>query len=108
MVFDNKFKKILCQLGASYELAGRKLSDDTLMGAAQEIYEQFDVNEDEVEKLFRKARVISDIPTMRVLSEAYRILCRERPVRNALPPPNDDILPQSEIAKLIRAAGLAK
>ena len=103
---DNKMRKILFQLGASYELAGRKLSDDTLLGAAKEIYDSFDIYEDEVEKLFRKARTIADIPTMRVLNEAYKIMCRERPIKNALPPPASQDLPQEEIRRRLKEAGI--
>lgn len=87
---DNRMRKIVFQLGASYELAGRKLSDDTLLGAAKEVYDTIDVREDEVDALFRKARVMADIPTIRVLNEAYKQLCKERPIKNALPPPKSE------------------
>lgn len=93
---DNKMRKILIQLGASYELAGRKLTDDTLLGAAKEIYDTIEINEDEVENLFRKARVIADIPTIRVLNEAYKQLCKERPIKNALPPPESERLSKED------------
>ncbi len=93
---DNRMKKIVFQLGASYELAGRKLSDDTLLGAAKEVYDTIDVREDEVDALFKKARVLADIPTMRVLNEAYRQLCRERPIKNALPPPKEECISKDE------------
>ena len=75
---DNKMRAIIIQLGASYELAGRKLTDDTLLGAAKEIYDTIEINEDEVQKLFRKARTIADIPTIRVLNTRYS----RRPWRN--------------------------
>lgn len=87
---DNKLKQIIVQLGASYEIAGRKLTDDTLLGYAQEIYTAIDIREDEVVPLFRKAREIADIPTMRVLTDAYKIICKNRPVKNALPPPESE------------------
>lgn len=93
---DNRMRKIVFQLGASYELAGRKLSDDTLLGAAKEVYDTIDVREDEVDALFRKARVMEDIPTIRVLNKAYRQLCRERPIKNALPPPKSERLSEEE------------
>lgn len=93
---DNRMRKIVFQLGASYELAGRKLSDDTLLGAAKEVYDTIDVREDEVDALFRKARVIADIPTIRVLNDAYKQLCKERPIKNALPPPKSKRLSKEE------------
>lgn len=93
---DNKMKNIMIQLGASYELAGRNISDMTLLGAAKEIYDTIDIREDEVEKLFRKARVIADIPTMRVLNEAYKLICKDRPIKNALPPPKSERLSKEE------------
>lgn len=104
---DNKMRKILIQLGASYELAGRKLTDDTLLGAAKEIYDTIEINEDEVEILFRKARVIADIPTIRVLNEAYKLVCKERQIKNALPPPESERLSKEEwydMCKQIAAA----
>lgn len=93
---DNRMRKIVFQLGASYELAGRKLSDDTLLGAAKEVYDTIDVREDEVDALFRKARVMADIPTIRVLNDAYRQICKERPIKNALPPPDSEMLSKEE------------
>jgi hypothetical protein len=96
MQMDNRMRKIVFQLGASYELAGRKLSDDTLLGAAKEVYDTIDVREDEVDALFRKARVIADVPTIRVLNEAYKQLCKERPIKNALPPPDSERLSKEE------------
>lgn len=93
---DNRMRTIVFQLGASYELAGRKLSDDTLLGAAKEIYDTIDVREDEVVKLFQKARVMADIPTIRVLNDAYRQLCKERPVNNALPQPKSERMSKEE------------
>lgn len=93
---DNRMRKIVFQLGASYELAGRKLSDDTLLGAAKEVYDTIDVREDEVDALFRKARVMADIPTIRVLNDAYKQLCKERPIKNALPPPKTEKLSKED------------
>jgi hypothetical protein len=99
---DNKMRKILIQLGASYELAGRKLTDDTLLGAANEIYDTIEINEDEVEILFRKARVIADIPTIRVLNEAYKMICKDRPIRNALPPPPSECISKEEYKDMLK------
>lgn len=99
---DNKMRKILIQLGASYELAGRKLTDDTLLGAAKEINDTIEINEDEVELLFRKARVIADIPTMRVLNEAYKMICKDRPIRNALPPPQSECISKEEYNDMLK------
>lgn len=96
MQMDNRMRTIVFQLGASYELAGRKLSDDTLLGAAKEIYNTIDVREDEVVKLFQKARVMADIPTIRVLNDAYRQLCKERPIKNALPTPKSERMSKEE------------
>lgn len=101
---DNKLKQIIVQLGASYEIAGRKLSDDTLLGFAQEIYNTIDIREDEVVTLFRKAREIADIPTMRVLTEAYKILCKNRPIKNALPPPAKDCVSNEELKEAFKQA----
>ena len=101
---DNKLRQIIVQLGASYEIAGRKLSDDTLLGFAQEIYNTIDIREDEVVILFRKAREIADIPTMRVLTEAYKILCKNRPIKNALPPPAKDCVSNEELKEAFKQA----
>lgn len=101
---DNKLKQIIVQLGASYEIAGRKLSDDTLLGFAQEIYNTIDIREDEVVPLFRKAREIADIPTMRVLTEAYKIICKNRPVKNALPPPESECVSIEEFRNAFKKA----
>lgn len=101
---DNKLKKIIIQLGATYEIAGRKLTDATLLGYANEIYSQIDIREDEVETLFRKAREIADIPTMRVLTDAYKILCKNRPVKNALPPPSEDCVSSEELSEIFKKA----
>ena len=99
---DNKMRKILIQLGASYELAGRRLTDDTLLGAANEIYDTIEINEDEVEILFRKARVIADIPTIRVLNEAYKMICKDRPIRNSLPPPPSECISKEEYKDMLK------
>lgn len=101
---DNKLKQIIVQLGASYEIAGRKLSDDTLLGFAQEIYSTIDIREDEVIPLFRKAREIADIPTMRVITDAYRIICKNRPVKNALPPPDSECVSPEEFRNAFKKA----
>lgn len=101
---DNKLKQIIVQLGASYEIAGRKLTDDTLLGYAQEIYATIDIREDEVVTLFRKAREIADIPTMRILTDAYRIICKNRPVKNALPPPSEECVSNEEFRKSFEQA----
>ena len=101
---DNKMKQIIVQLGASYEIAGRKLSDYTLLGFAQEIYNTIDIREDEVVPLFRKAREIADIPTMRVLTEAYKIICKNRPVKNALPPPESECVSIEEFRNAFKKA----
>lgn len=101
---DNKLKQIIVQLGASYEIAGRKLTDDTLLGYAQEIYSTIDIREDEVVPLFRKAREIADIPTMRVLTEAYKIICKNRPVKNALPPPESECVSIEEFRNAFKKA----
>lgn len=101
---DNKLKQIIVQLGASYEIAGRKLTDDTLLGYAQEIYSTIDIREDEVVPLFRKAREIADIPTMRVLTEAYKIICKNRPVKNALPPPESECVSIEEFKNAFKKA----
>lgn len=98
---DNKMRAIIIQLGASYELAGRKLTDDTLLGAAKEIYDTIEINEDEVQKLFRKARTIADIPTIRVLNEAYKLVCKERPIKNALPPPPSERISKAEFQDML-------
>jgi hypothetical protein len=92
------------QLGASYEIAGRKLTDDTLLGYAQEIYNTIDIREDEVVPLFRKAREIADIPTMRILTDAYRIICKNRPVKNALPPPESECVSNEEFRNAFKQA----
>lgn len=99
---DNKMRAIIIQLGASYELAGRKLTDDTLLGAAKEIYDTIEINEDEVQKLFRKARTIADIPTIRVLNEAYKLVCKERPIKNALPPPPSERISKEEYKDMLK------
>ena len=104
MIADNKLKQIIVQLGASYEIAGRKLTDDTLLGDAQEIYSTLDIREDEVVPLFRKAREIADIPTMRILTDAYRIICKNRPVKNALPPPESECVSPEELRKAFEQA----
>ena len=104
MNMDNKLKQIIVQLGASYEIAGRKLTDDTLLGYAQEIYNTIDIREDEVVPLFRKAREIADIPTMRILTDAYRIICKNRPVKNALPPPESECLSNDELKEAFKKA----
>ena len=101
---DNKLKQIIVQLGASYEIAGRKLTDDTLLGYAQEIYATIDIREDEVVTLFRKAREIADIPTMRILTDAYKIICKNRPVKNALPPPAEECVSNEEFRKAFEQA----
>lgn len=101
---DNKLKQIIVQLGASYEIAGRKLTDDTLLGYAQEIYSTIDIREDEVVTLFRKAREIADIPTMRVLTEAYKIICKNRPIKNALPPPESECVSIEEFKNAFKKA----
>lgn len=106
---DNKLKQIIVQLGASYEIAGRKLSDDTLLGFAQEIYNTIDIREDEVIPLFRKAREIADIPTMRILTDAYRIICKNRPIKNALPPPESECISNEEFRNaFLKAKELVK
>lgn len=104
MIADNKLKQIIVQLGASYEIAGRKLTDDTLLGYAQEIYSTIDIREDEVVTLFRKAREIADIPTMRVLTEAYKIICKNRPIKNALPPPESECVSIEEFKNAFKNA----
>ena len=104
MIADNKLKQIIVQLGASYEIAGRKLSDDTLLGYAQEIYNTIDIMEDEVVPLFRKAREIADIPTMRILTDAYKIICKNRPVKNALPPPESECVSIEEFRNAFKKA----
>ena len=97
------------QLGASYEIAGRKLSDDTLLGFAQEIYNTIDIREDEVIPLFRKAREIADIPTMRILTDAYRIICKNRPIKNALPPSESECISNEEFRNaFLKAKELVK
>jgi hypothetical protein len=101
---DNKLKQIIVQLGASYEIAGRKLTDDTLLGYAQEIYNTIDIREDEVVPLFRKVREIADIPTMRVLTEAYKIICKNRPIKNALPPPESECVSIEEFRNAFKKA----
>jgi hypothetical protein len=101
---DNKLKQIIVQLGASYEIAGRKLTDDTLLGYAQEIYNTIDIREDEVVPLFRKAREIADIPTMRILTDAYRIICKNRLVKNALPPPESECVSNEEFRNAFKQA----
>lgn len=101
---DNKMKQIIVQLGASYEIAGRKLTDDTLLGYAQEIYSTIDIREDEVVTLFRKAREIADIPTMRVLTEAYKIICKNRPIKNALHPPESECVSIEEFKNAFKKA----
>jgi hypothetical protein len=101
---DNKLKQIIVQLGASYEIAGRKLTDDTLLGYAQEIYNTIDIREDEVVQLFRKAREIADIPTMRIITDAYKIICKNRPVKNALPPPESECVSMEEFRNAFKKA----
>ena len=101
---DNKLKQIIGQLGASYEIAGRKLTDDTLLGYAQEIYSTIDIREDEVVTLFRKAREIADIPTMRILTDAYKIICKNRPIKNALPQPESDCVSIEEFRNAFKKA----
>jgi hypothetical protein len=101
---DNKLKQIIVQLGASYEIAGRKLTDDTLLGYAQEIYNTIDIREDEVVPLFRKAREIADIPTMRIITDAYKIICKNRPVKNALPPPESECVSMEEFRNAFKKA----
>jgi hypothetical protein len=101
---DNKLKQIIVQLGASYEIAGRKLTDDTLLGYAQEIYNTIDIREDEVVPLFRKAREIADIPTMRIIADAYKIICKNRPVKNALPPPESECVSIEEFRNAFKKA----
>jgi hypothetical protein len=39
---------------------------------------------------------MADVPTIRVLNEAYKQLCKERPIKNALPPPDSERLSKEE------------
>jgi hypothetical protein len=71
---------------------------------AQEIYNTIDIREDEVVPLFRKAREIADIPTMRILTDAYRIICKNRPIKNALPPPESECVSNEEFRNAFKQA----
>lgn len=80
------------------------MTDDTLLGYAQEIYNTIDIREDEVVPLFRKAREIADIPTMRILTDAYKIICKNRPIKNALPPPESECVSIEEFRNAFKKA----
>lgn len=67
-------------LSEAYELAGRKMSDTTILSAAKEMAARIPCADNEIKELFAKAREYSDIPTLKVLWKAMEWINENRVV----------------------------
>lgn len=65
-------------LSEAYELAGRKMSDTTILSAAKEMAARIPCADNEIKELFAKAREYSDIPTLKVLWKAMDYINENR------------------------------
>lgn len=70
---------LIC-LSEAYELAGRKVSDTTIMSAAREMAARIPCADSEIKELFVTAREIDNIPTIKVLWKAMDIINANRKV----------------------------
>ena len=70
---------LIC-LSESYELAGRKVSDSTIISAAREMAERIPCRDEEIKELFAVAKEYNDIPTVKTLWKAWQNICDSRPV----------------------------
>ena len=65
-------------LSEAYELAGRKMSDSTLVSAAKEMAARIPCPDNDIKELFVTAREYSDIPTIRTLWKAWDAIKENR------------------------------
>ena len=68
---------LIC-LSEAYELAGRKVSDSTIMSAAREMAARIPCSDNEIKELFLTCRESCDIPTIKNLWAAWNKMCENR------------------------------
>lgn len=88
-------------LSESYELAGRKVADTTIISAAKDMSSRIPCADNEIKELFLTAREFSDIPTTKTLWKAWNYINDNRP------PAPKTVLTYDVSAAIVRKVNIA-
>lgn len=90
----SRLENFTAELSLAYMAAGRHVDDAELSRLSVDLCDHVPCPDEMVHDVFLKARELADIPTYRVLCDAYRSLVSNAPVIAALPKPDGYVEPR--------------